>query len=56
MMGLGSDSGLLLRSIHQALQSVDRDRTAAASLDPADGRDVRLPLPKPPEDKTVDRE
>ncbi len=55
MMGIGSDSGLMLRSLHQALQSVDRDRVAAASLDPADGRDIQLPLSQPPEDKTPDR-
>lgn len=41
MMGIGSDTGLMLRSIHQSLQAVDRDRLPAASLDPADGRDVR---------------
>ena len=40
MMGVGSDSGLLLRSMHQALQSVERDRMPAPSLDPAEGRDV----------------
>ena len=56
MMGIGSDSGLMLRSIHQALQAVDRDRLPATSLDPADGRDVRLPLPQPPEGTTPDRD
>ena len=55
MMGVGADNGLLLRSIHQALQAVDRDRMPAPSLDPADGRAVRLPLPQPPEDTTPDR-
>jgi len=55
MLGVGADNGLLLRSIHQALQAVDRDRMPAPSLDPSDGRDVRLPLPQPPEDKTPDR-
>ena len=40
MLGVGSDSGLLLRAIHQALQVVDRDRLPATSLDPADGRDL----------------
>ncbi|MCP4855783.1 MAG: cupin domain-containing protein [Fuerstiella sp.] len=55
MMGIGSDSGLMLKSIHQALLAVDRDRMPASSLDPADGRDVRLPLPQPPEDTTPDR-
>ena len=55
MLGIGSDSGLMLRSIHQALQSVDRDRFPSASLDPADGRDVRLPLPMPPQGTEPDR-
>jgi 2-keto-3-deoxy-L-rhamnonate aldolase RhmA/quercetin dioxygenase-like cupin family protein len=55
MLGVGADNGLLLRSIHQALQAVDRDRMPAPSLDASDGRDVRLPLPQPPEDTTPDR-
>ncbi len=56
MMGVDADSGLLLRSIHQALDAVDRDRMPAPSLDPADGRDVRRPLPRPPERTTPDRD
>ena len=40
MLGVGADNGLLLRSIHQALGAVGRDRMPAPSLDPADGRDV----------------
>lgn len=40
MLALGMDSGLLLRSLHQSLQEVDRDRLLATSLDPADGRVV----------------
>ena len=40
MLSLGTDSGLLLRSLHQSLQEVDRDRLPATSLDPADGRVV----------------
>ena len=36
MLGLGADSGLLLRAMHQALQTVGRDRKPATSLDPAD--------------------
>ncbi|MCP4195145.1 MAG: cupin domain-containing protein [Planctomycetaceae bacterium] len=55
MLGVGADNGLLLRSIHQALQAVDRDRSAAPSLDPADGRAVRLPLSEPPKGSTPDR-
>ena len=37
MLALGPDSGLLLRSLHQSLQKIDRDRSLATSLDPADG-------------------
>ena len=40
MLALGTDSGLLLRSLHQSLQEVDCDRLPATSLDPADGRVV----------------
>lgn len=40
MLGLGADTGLLLRSLHQSLQAVDADRMPATSLDPADGRPV----------------
>ncbi len=40
MLALGTDSGLLLRSLHQSLQEVNRDRLPATSLDPADGRVV----------------
>ena len=55
MLGIGSDSGLMLRSVHQALQAVDRDRMPSASLDPADGCDIRLPLPQPPAGTEPDR-
>lgn len=37
MLGLGADSGLLLRSLHQALQAVDRDSWPTTSLDPNEG-------------------
>ena len=56
MLGLGADNGLLLRSIHQALQVVGRDRMPAASLDPAGGRDVLLPVSQPPVGTTPDRD
>lgn len=46
MLGLGSDTGLLLRSLHQTLQVVDCDRMPAPSLDPADGQ----AKPRPPRD------
>ncbi len=40
MLGLASDTGLLLRSLHQALAAVNSDRIPSTSLDPADGRAV----------------
>lgn len=40
MPGLGADSGLLFRSLHQALQAVGRDWQPATSLDPRDGRTI----------------
>lgn len=56
MLGLGADSGLLLRGIHQALEAVDRDCMPATSLDPADSRQVRLPKPEPPDSMAPDRD
>lgn len=50
MLSVGADTGMLLRSLHQALQAVKRDRLPAPSLDPADGRAVSIPLPEPPAD------
>lgn len=55
MPGVGSDTGLLLRSLHQALQAVDRDRLPACSLDPRDGRAVQLPLESRPDHFRPDR-
>ncbi len=49
MLGLGSDTGLLCRSLHQSLQAIRRDRQPATSLDPRDGRAAQGPLPRPPE-------
>ena len=57
MLALGTDSGLLLRSLHQSLQEVDRDRLPATSLDPADGRVVSVPLAVlPPEYQSTRKE
>ena len=53
MLGVGTDCGLLLRSLHQTLQAADRDRLMAPSIDPADGRAVQLPLSKPTKDMTL---
>ncbi|MDC0935850.1 aldolase/citrate lyase family protein [Pirellulales bacterium] len=55
MLGLGSESGLLLRSLHQALRAVDCDRMPATSLEAKDCRAVQLPLSRPPEHMSSDR-
>ena len=49
MLGLGSDTGLFLRSLHESLKAVGRDRRPATSLNPKDGQVVHDPLPLPPE-------
>lgn len=56
MLGMGADTGLLLRALHQSLQAVQRDRWPAPSLDPADGREVQLPLSQPPAGSEPDRQ
>ncbi|MCY2936667.1 MAG: aldolase/citrate lyase family protein [Planctomycetota bacterium] len=56
MLGIGTDSALLLRSLHQSLEAAGRDRLPAPSLDPTDGRAVRLPLAQPPESMAPDRQ
>lgn len=38
MLGTGTDTGLFLRSLHELLRAVGRDRRPATSLDPADGQ------------------
>ena len=45
MLGLGTDTGLLLRSIREMLRAAGRDRNPAASLDPKDTTPVGHPLP-----------
>ena len=40
MLGIGSDSGLLLRSLHDSLKLVGKDRKPATTLDPQDGQAV----------------
>jgi 2-keto-3-deoxy-L-rhamnonate aldolase RhmA len=42
MLGLGMDSGLLLRSLHEALRTVGRDRKIQASFQPADAPGLAL--------------
>ncbi|MFM7924552.1 MAG: hypothetical protein ACKPJJ_30385, partial [Planctomycetaceae bacterium] len=44
MLGLGTDSGLLLRSLHQTLATVGRDCLPATSLDARDSRPLQTVL------------
>ena len=37
MLAMGTDNGMMLRSLHESLKKVNRDRSPATSLDPADG-------------------
>ncbi len=55
MLGLGTDTGLFLRSLHESLKAVGRDRRPAPSLHPEDGAAVRDPLPRPPESMRPER-
>lgn len=55
MIGLGMDTGLLLRSLRGALAAVGRDRPMAATLAPAAGSAPMTPLPRPPESMRPDR-
>jgi 2-keto-3-deoxy-L-rhamnonate aldolase RhmA/quercetin dioxygenase-like cupin family protein len=54
MIGLGLDSGLLLRSLHAALAVVGRDRPMQASFVPTAPL-VTAPLARPPESLRPDR-
>lgn len=62
MLGVGADTGMILRSLRQSLQSVGRDCRPASSLDPAESHAVvqshggcevdavaRLASPRPPD-------
>ena len=56
MLGLGADTSLLMRSLHQSLLAVNCDRLPATSLDPADGRAIQVPLPRRPQHIQPDRD
>lgn len=55
MPGLGADTGLLCRSLHQSLRAIGRDRHPATSLNPQDGRAIQACLVRPPEHMQPDR-
>lgn len=54
MIGVGSDSGLLLRSMHASLSVVGRDQTIQASLTP-DSSTTAVALSQPPESMRPNR-
>jgi 2-keto-3-deoxy-L-rhamnonate aldolase RhmA/quercetin dioxygenase-like cupin family protein len=56
MLGLGSDMGLLSRSLHESLRAVGRDRALSMTLDPAESLPVADPLPRPPASIQPDRD
>jgi 2-keto-3-deoxy-L-rhamnonate aldolase RhmA/quercetin dioxygenase-like cupin family protein len=55
MLGLGTDSGLLLRSLHQTLATVGRDCLPATSLDARDSRPLQTVLTTRPAEMLPDR-
>ncbi len=55
MLGLGADAGLFLRSLHQALAAVGRDRAMAPTLAPDSQPPPAVPLARPPESLRPDR-
>ncbi len=55
MIGVGIDSGLLLRSLRATLNVVGRDRPIQASFEPTTLKTVAAPLARPPESMRPDR-
>ncbi len=55
MLGLGSDAGMLLRSLHAALGIVGQDRNISPTLMPEKTALPLTPLPRPPESLRPDR-
>jgi 2-dehydro-3-deoxyglucarate aldolase/4-hydroxy-2-oxoheptanedioate aldolase len=56
LIGLGQDTGLLLRSLRGALATVGRDRGIRADLNPAAKPAPLVRLPRPPESMRPDRQ
>jgi 2-dehydro-3-deoxyglucarate aldolase/4-hydroxy-2-oxoheptanedioate aldolase len=56
LLGLGADTGLLLRSLRSALATVGRDRTMRADLNPSAEAAPLARLARPPESMRPDRE
>jgi len=55
MLGLGSDTGLFLRSLHGMLASIGQERRINPSLTPSPKPAPPAPLPHPPESLRPDR-
>ncbi|MBI3413720.1 MAG: hypothetical protein HY043_00135 [Verrucomicrobia bacterium] len=55
MLGLGSDTGLLLRSLHASLGVVGQDRPMSPTFVPEKAALPTTPLPRPPKPMRTDR-
>jgi 2-keto-3-deoxy-L-rhamnonate aldolase RhmA/quercetin dioxygenase-like cupin family protein len=55
MMGLGMDTGLLLRSLHGVLATLGRDRSIVPAFQPEIESSQAVPLDRPPESMRPDR-
>jgi 2-dehydro-3-deoxyglucarate aldolase/4-hydroxy-2-oxoheptanedioate aldolase len=55
MVGLGSDCGMILRSLHASLATVGRDRKINPQLDPAAALSTAVAYDRPPESFRPDR-
>jgi 2-keto-3-deoxy-L-rhamnonate aldolase RhmA/quercetin dioxygenase-like cupin family protein len=55
ILGIGSDTGMFLRSLHSALGVVGRDRQIGSELVPNEMVMPATPLPRPPESLRPDR-
>src|ERR1039458_7849210 len=55
MMGLGMDTGLLLRSLHGVLTNLGRDRNIVPAFQPETDPAPAVPMDRPPESMRPDR-
>ena len=56
MPGFGSDAALLMRTLRQNLQLLNRDLQPSCSMDPRDGRSTAAVLARPPQSMRPDRD
>lgn len=55
MLGVASDTGLLIRGLHQSLKAADCDRSISATLDSADCEHLAMIASRPPKHLRPDR-